>query len=159
MRYKIHTPYVSANGSLVPAGVYDPDEISLVEARQRSIVTREEANVRVTRTVEPNSMPVIEIGEPSDTMDLTPEVVHTDVELLDINEIGKTALIDLKYVGRKTAEAVIEQREDKRFTDYKDLNDRAPLPRQRKWEDAHALKFVVDDVLDNAALGVDVIEI
>jgi DNA uptake protein ComE-like DNA-binding protein len=158
MRYKIHTAYVSGNGSLVPAGTYDAEEINLIEARQRSIVTREDATVKITKTELPNAMPVTVIGEPPDVLDLTPEVIQTDVELVDINHINKTDLIALKYIGRKTAETVLEERDIRSFSGYGDLNKRAPLPRQRKWEDAHAIDFAVDDVLDNSALGVDVIE-
>ena len=159
MRYRVHTAYVSSNGSIVPAGVYDADEFNLIEARDRSIVTVENADIKVKSTTLPNSMPVKEIGKASDTLDLVPKVVQTEVDLVDINSINKTDLIDLKYVGRKTAETVLEQREIKRFTDYKDLNKRAPLPRQRPWEDAHAVKFIVDELLDNRALGLDVIEV
>jgi DNA uptake protein ComE-like DNA-binding protein len=159
MRYRIHTAYVSSSGALVPQGVYDADEISLIEARQRSIVTNEDAALVVTNEITPLAMPVVQLGTDNDSLDLVPEVTQTTVDTIDINKINKTDLIALKYVGTKTATAVLTQRNVKSFTGYLDLNKRAPLPRNRKWEDAHNIKFDVVEVFDNTSLGLQVTEV
>ena len=81
---------------------------------------------------------VIEIKINKDPQDIDIKPVLSKVEAggneISINSATEEDLVNLKGIGKGTAKTVLELREKSPFTDFTDLNSRAPLSFGCTWE-------------------------
>lgn len=163
MKYKVHYTYISYNGVLIQAGLYDVSEIDLAEARYKSIVTLEntdQVKVEIIESVEKSNIDNIDKivinpdkSNSTDTYNksednlskikLTPNINKTTITKIFINKISEQELITkkIKYIGKATVGKLLAERSVKEFDSYIDLDNRVPLAVGKNWEDIIILDF------------------
>lgn len=152
-QYKVHIAYIRATGEIIRPGIYNEDEIDHAEALARSYVTdiSTDSFVGAGLVKEKEDNPVKDVQLTSDAKVITDQAeikeitlgktVEVDVEGFKINTASITAIIELKYVGKKTADKVVNARKTQPFASYEDLDTRVPLPASRKWRDVIYMNF------------------
>lgn len=137
------------NGNPYHAGVYEenylPDSIkndpSLVEDLDDSVSTPDYQNTLKKQSIniggdKPNAEQISFKGE-------TPKVINDDkkriisdegVPSVVINTATVDQLVSLDGVTVSIAQKIVEEREKEKFSDYSDLDKRAGLKGNRKWE-------------------------
>lgn len=145
MEYKVQIGFITSDNEVIKPGIYKSSDIDLAEARKKSIVTAVNANNFIASS--PNPDDTIEVKQfYSQPQDIDTKIIQPTIEIKKINAIKINSadikeIESIKFVGKKTAEAVIKNREDKPFANYIDLDTRVPLRGNRKWQDIAALDF------------------
>lgn len=143
-KYKIHLNYVTSNGQVVKAGIYEEGTFDLAEARHRSVVTLTDIEPKTTVTDNIDDLPVTTFNNDSTevkNIKVSSQVTTTKIDFLKINSAPLDTIAALKYVSKKNAEDVVRLRADKPFVSYSDLNKRVPLKFSRIWEDLTPIDF------------------
>lgn len=151
--YRVHVAYIASTGEIIKKGVYAEASIDVAEASRRSYITPELNHVhepsdatvdKVTDITVKQSGPARGSDDIKD-IKLEAAVNPSNPKSVSINLITKTAIVDLKYVGEKTALKVITEREKCGFESYEDLNKRVPLSANKKWE---TVAYMVFEAID-----------
>lgn len=148
--HRVHVGYITANGEVKKPGVYSSTDIDVAEASARSYVTLElnythEPDITSSSTI--SDVKVLSSGAKRDNDDdikdivLEPTVTSVKPKEIRINYLTLQQIIDLKYVGKKTADRVILARKDKPFTSYEDMDTRVSLPLNRQWNAVGYITF------------------
>lgn len=151
--YRVHVGFITSNGVVVKPGVYPESELDIAEASRRSYVTvalnlvPDAADITVDKV---ESIEIKQSGGRIANSDIA--VVKLDAEVTSvrpveiyINTADVKTIVDLKFVGQKTASRVINERQLAVFESYKDLNKRVPLGAGKKWEAVAHIKFELED--------------
>jgi DNA uptake protein ComE-like DNA-binding protein len=142
--YKVHIAYITPNGEIILPGIYSDTKIDLHIARSKSIVTAVDATVEVkTTSLTDESLTIVNMEQRFSTEDVLTvfkgesiqEIVQ--IERVQINYATAEQLEKLKYIGKATANKVIQLRP---FTSYDQLNSKVPL-KNRRWEDVAVIDF------------------
>jgi DNA uptake protein ComE-like DNA-binding protein len=145
--YKIHIPYLSSSGKTYMAGNYEEGTFDLSEARTKSFVTLVDVEV-ATESKPTDNLHTQKFNDESAELpifEIEPEVSVNTFSTLKINSADIKDIEGLKYVSKKTAEAVIAERGVSKFSSYEDLNTRIKLKLGRKWEDITIIDFELPD--------------
>lgn len=147
--YRVHVGFIDSNGVVIKPGVYSENEVNVAEASRRSYITPELNYSLEAKDVKADSVAQVEVKSNSSTtastdikdISLEVEPEQNSPTQVQINYITKTAIVDLKYIGHKTAEKVVSERSKSPFVSYADLDERVPLSGNRKWETVGYLGF------------------
>lgn len=157
MKYKVHYPYYCPVRNInYEIGVYEEAELDLVTARRLTMISP--ANLDVEVKVEPVKELRVEQttinADPLGMQELNLEASVNQVKFvkLKINSASEKDIADVKYVSKKNAADVIEERAKSRFTSYEDLDKRVPLAFKRKWQDLTLVDFELLTELSNTEL-------
>lgn len=143
--YRIHVPYINGAGVYVSAGIYTEDQIDLGEARHKSILTLESSEITIETKPETDDIRIWEpvINDPTAVKEIKLEHGKQTIKVkqVKINSADFEEIDNIKYVSKKVAHKVIEERDSKRFSTYLELDERVPLGFNRKWEDIISIDF------------------
>jgi DNA uptake protein ComE-like DNA-binding protein len=152
-KYQVHTAYISSRIGIIQAGIYDEKELDMVEANQRSKVTLYSPDGVAPAIIETTTVPTElysdVLGTKENFVELKPTVTLVEVKTIAINTISEKDLIKLPHIGKGIATKVMAARP---FTSLKQLNDKVPLPRNRKWEDLFVIEIPVVETIDKNSL-------
>jgi hypothetical protein len=148
-KFKVHIGFITSDGVRIVPGEYDGTEFDVAEARRRSYITNvlpgsKDSPVEIEHKITDDVLTKVKMGVESG--DLPTITLRQTQELLvpkaiKINYATVAELIELKYVGKKTAERVVELRDVEWFDNYGDLNRRVALQGSRVWEDVAYMDF------------------
>lgn len=160
MKYKVNIPYIDNDGKYIGVGIYDESDIDLGVARYKSIITAETSDVEARVEPQPDFIKTFEpkINDPTAVKELKmdPEKKILKVKHLKINSASLQDISDVKYVSKKIAQKVIDLREEAKFSNYLDLDERVPLGFNRKWEDIVAIDFeYIPTTINNHSYSID----
>lgn len=164
-QYKVHVGFITSDGVILRPGIYDDGTFDVAEARRRSYITEVNAvEIEVPVEHKPSDNVVEEIkfnpvtnSDAIELIDIRTKPIENQVKPVNINKATETDIIGLKFVGKKTAQKVISLRKNEPFTSYQDLDERVPLT-SKSWEEVGYLVFDYELPINNAKLGIEVVE-
>jgi hypothetical protein len=144
--YKIHPAYIDYQGKVVISGEYDETQIDVSEARLKSNCTL--MNGHEFTKVLTLTPPQTTVFGAATVKEMFGTITQTVVEKIKVNTATLEQLTAIKFIGKATANKVIESRGEKRFNSYAELNSLVPL-KGKMWEDIIVADFEIPRLIDN----------
>ena len=139
--YRIFPTYITYEGIVIHSGEYSEVEINIDEARLKStaiLVNASDFSSIKDLTSTPNRV-LNNTGDFDRTLNAT--ITKVEVSKLKINTCSSKAIEDLKFVGRITAQKILEARKDDKISTYAQLDIIAPLKNNKVWQDISVIDF------------------
>jgi DNA uptake protein ComE-like DNA-binding protein len=149
--YHVHSAYISSRTGIVTPGIYDESLINLDEARTRSTVTLVDAvTAPIASTEKIENTLLSPLSTLENFVELVPTVTQTTIKKVPVNSMSEAELMALPHVGKVVTSNVLKHRP---FKTVAELNQKAPLPRKRRWEDTFAVQIELPGKIDSNSLN------